>query len=153
VSALAARDRGIEAVGAELGERLPGIASRLSKGLRQAHDPIGLRPGEFPVLSFLLRRPGATVSELAQAEGVRTPSMTAILAQMEAGGLISKAGDRSDRRCVRVGLTARGDELARAAVAARKAWFEARLARLSRAQIVALDRAMEALERLTEVEP
>jgi DNA-binding MarR family transcriptional regulator len=79
--------------------------------------------------------------------------MTALLAQMEAGGLISKAGDRSDRRCVRVVLTARGEEMARAAIAARKAWFGARLSRLSRSEIVALDRAMEALERLTEVEP
>lgn len=153
MSTLAAGDRGAEVVGAQLGERLPGVVSRLSRGLRQAHGPIGLRPGEFPILSFLLRSPGATVSELAQLEGVRVPSMTALLGQMEAEGLVSKAADALDRRCVRVALTARGQEAAAAAIAARRAWFAARLARLTRSEIAALDRAMAALERLTEVEP
>lgn len=141
-----------EEVGAELGERLPAVMSRLGRGLRRAYGPLGPSPGHFPVLSFLLSTPQVTVSELASRERIRLPSMTAIVAQMEADGLVSKEVDEADRRCVRVSLTPQGEAMARTAVAARAEWFAARLSHLSRAEVAAIAKAVAALEHLAGVE-
>lgn len=139
-------------VGAELGARLPVVMSRLGRGLRRAYGPLGPSPGQFPVLTYLLSVPQATVSQLATRERVRLPSMTALVAQMEADGLVAKRADESDRRCVRVSLTPRGESVARSAAAARAAWFEVRLDHLSRSERAAIARAMSALEHLAGLE-
>ncbi len=141
-----------DSVPSELGQRLPLIMSRLGRSLRHAYSPIGVNLGQFPVLTSLLDRPGATVSELATKERVKLPSMTAVITQMESDGLVIKAGDAEDRRCVRVALTEHGREVALAARAARVAWFAARLNHLSRSEVAAISRALGALEHLVEID-
>ncbi len=46
----------------------------------------GVPPGHYPILVSLLDSSPATVSQLAAAEHVRVPSMTALLGQMETEG-------------------------------------------------------------------
>lgn len=127
---------------------MPHLLGRLGKGLRSSYSDLGTSPGQFPVLSALVSRPGQTLSELAGREGVRLPSMTVMVGQMEADGLIRKESDPSDRRIVRVVLTDRGELLAHAAIAARARWFSARLEHLSRAEVRAIAEAIPALEHL-----
>ncbi|HVD02972.1 MAG TPA: MarR family transcriptional regulator [Candidatus Dormibacteraeota bacterium] len=141
-----------DTVPSELGQRLPLVMSRLGRSLRHAYAPIGVNLGQFPVLTSLLDRPGATVSELATREKVKLPSMTAVITQMETDGLVVKGPDPEDRRCVRVTLTQHGTDVAQAARAARIAWFATRLNHLSRSEVAAVSRALAALEHLVEID-
>ncbi|HUY54631.1 MAG TPA: MarR family transcriptional regulator [Candidatus Nanopelagicaceae bacterium] len=142
-----------QAAGAELSSRLPTVMSLLARKLRHGYGPQGVSLGWYPVLNSLLGQPAATASELASRERVRLPSMTAIVNQMEADGLVTKAPDPLDRRCVRISLTPAGAEAARATQAARSAWFAARLGNLSPAEVAAISRALPALEHLVETSP
>ncbi|MHB1526405.1 MAG: MarR family winged helix-turn-helix transcriptional regulator [Candidatus Dormibacteria bacterium] len=135
---------------AELSQRLPTVMTLLGRSLRHAYGPLGVSPGWYPVLNSLLRQPATTVSELAGLERVRLPSMTAIVNQMEAEGLVTKGPDPADRRCVLISLTPAGVEVAHAARAARSQWFATRLDRLSRSEAAAISLALPALEHLVE---
>ncbi len=137
-----------ELASSELGQRLPMVMSLLGRSLRHAYSPIGLNLGQYPVLNSLLERPNAMVSELAARERVKLPSMTAVINQLEADGLVAKEPDPGDRRCVRVNLTSHGQEVAEAARRARATWFLARLGHLSAAEVAAISRALPALEHL-----
>ncbi|MHB1499994.1 MAG: MarR family winged helix-turn-helix transcriptional regulator [Candidatus Dormibacteria bacterium] len=141
-----------ELASSELGQRLPMVMSLLGRSLRHAYSPIGLNLGQYPVLNSLLERPNAMVSELAARERVKLPSMTAVINQLEADGLVAKQADPGDRRCVRVNLTGHGREVAEAARQARATWFLARLDHLSAAEVAAISRALPALEHLVHLE-
>ena len=136
----------------ELGQRLPMVMSLLGRSLRHAYTPIGVNLGQYPVLNSLLEHPESSVSELAARERVKLPSMTAVVNQMEADGLVAKQPDLNDRRCVRVNLTGRGREVAEAARLARAAWFAERLDHLSSAEVSAISRALPALEHLVHLD-
>ncbi len=136
----------------ELGQRLPMVMSLLGRSLRHAYTPIGVNLGQYPVLNSLLEHPESSVSELAARERVKLPSMTAVVNQMEADGLVAKQPDLNDRRCVRVSLTGRGREVAGAARLARAAWFAERLDHLSSAEVSAISRALPALEHLVHLD-
>jgi DNA-binding MarR family transcriptional regulator len=128
------------------------VLTRLHRRLRQTYEPLGVPTAYYPVLMSLLDRTSATVSELAASEQVRVPSMTTILVQMEADGLVQKAVDPSDHRFVRVSLTPQGALVAKSARRDRGAWFAQRLNHLSAAEISALERALPALEHLVGLE-
>jgi DNA-binding MarR family transcriptional regulator len=136
----------------ELATKLPTVLTRLNRRLRQTSGPLGVPPGHYPVLVSLLDHASATVSQLAAAEHVRVPSMTALLGQLEADGLIQKEVDTSDRRFVRVSLTRQGTAVARAARQLRGAWFAHRLSHLSAREVAALQRALPVLEHLIGVD-
>lgn len=136
----------------ELAAKLPTVLTHLSRRLRQTSGPLGVPPGHYPVLISLLDHSPATVSQLAAAEQVRVPSMTALLGQLEAERLIHKEVDSSDRRFVQVSLTSHGTAVAKAARQLRGAWFAQRLSHLSAREIAALERALPALEHLIGVE-
>ncbi|HEY6538711.1 MAG TPA: MarR family transcriptional regulator [Candidatus Dormibacteraeota bacterium] len=136
----------------ELATKLPTVLTRLSRRLRQTSGPLGVPPGQYPVLVSLLDHSPATVSELAAAEHVRVPSMTVLLGHLELAGLINKEVDAADRRFVRVRLTRQGASVAKAARRLRSAWFAQRLSHLSSRELAALERALPALEHLVGVE-
>ncbi|MGH7642755.1 MAG: MarR family winged helix-turn-helix transcriptional regulator [Candidatus Dormibacteria bacterium] len=148
--------RGLSPVAAgevsELATKLPTVLTRLNRRLRQTSGPLGVPPGHYPVLVSLLELSPATVTQLAAAEHVRVPSMTALLGQLEADGLIRKSVDSSDRRFVQVSLTRQGTAVAKAARRLRGAWFAQRLSHLTAREIAALQRALPALEHLIGVE-
>ena len=52
-----------------------------------------------------------TLGELAAAEQVRPATMSKLVTEMEAAGLVQRSSDRQDARVVRVGMTARGRRL------------------------------------------
>lgn len=150
--AVSASQRARSGEASELATKLPTILTRLNRRLRQTSGPLGVPPGHYPVLASLLEHAPETVSQLAAAEHVRVPSMTALLSQLEAEGLIQKDVDGSDRRFVQVSLTRRGAAVTRAARQVRGAWFAQRLSRLSAREIDALQRALPVLEHLIGLE-
>lgn len=101
-------------------------------------------------LSALERHGASRISDLTRLEAVGQPAMTGLVQRLEAAGLVTRAGDPSDRRATLVAITDAG----RTALADRRrsqdALVAARLGRLSPDHLDALDRAVDALVELTQ---
>ena len=91
----------------ELAARLRVAVTRLNRRLRQ-ESMTGISPSQEAALAAVKRLGRPTLGELAQAEQVQPPSMTRVVAAMEAAGLIVRSGDEDDRRVTRVELTPKG---------------------------------------------
>ncbi|GAA2589280.1 MarR family winged helix-turn-helix transcriptional regulator [Dactylosporangium fulvum] len=73
---------------------------------------LGLHPGQDVLLWLLAQeRDGMTVSELAARLGVEPPTATRSLARLESGGWFRREPVPTDRRQVRIVVTAAGREL------------------------------------------
>jgi DNA-binding MarR family transcriptional regulator len=83
--------------------------------LHWRESPIaGLTPGELRVLSCLRRaatpeNAGTKVSEISTMLRVAPPTATQQINELESQGYVERAGDRKDRRAVRVSLTEKGE--------------------------------------------
>jgi len=99
-----------------------------------------------------LERDGpATVSALARADGVRSQSMGATVATLEAAGLVKGSPDPADGRQTILSLTDTCRKLLKAKRAAKEDWlFRAIQTKLSPAEQEALATALELLKRLAE---
>jgi DNA-binding MarR family transcriptional regulator len=89
-----------------------------------------------------------TLGELAAVEGVRPPTMTRIVANLEDAGLLARQPDPADRRVCRVELTAEGRGFVRRTQSRRDAFLAGLLARLEPADAAKVSAAVEVLERL-----
>ena len=87
--------------------RLRVAVTRLNRRLRQ-ESVTGVSPSQESALSTINRLGKPTLGELAQAEQVQPPTMTRVVAAMQAAGLIVRHGDEGDRRVSRVELTSEG---------------------------------------------
>ena len=140
------------AVDRDLVVRLRLAVTRLARQLRhQTGEEI--TASQLSALSSVNRLGPLTLGELAAVERVRPPSMTRIVAQLEAGGLVARRPDPSDRRVARVEATAAGRALLARGRTRKDAYLAARLARLPRGDLAALARAADILERLLEEAP
>jgi DNA-binding MarR family transcriptional regulator len=136
---------------ATLAPRLRSAVTRLNRRLRSTS--LGdTSPAQASALAMIARLGAPALHELATAEQVRPPSMTRIIDALERDGFVERSVDGSDRRSLRVTLTASGRrELSR--IRNRKtAFLEARLAGLDEADRLAIARALDILERLSEDE-
>lgn len=109
----------------------------------------GISPLQSMLLAVLDRRPGIGVSELARLEGLRGPTISGHVKQMERLGLIKRTHpDCADRR--RVGLTVTDEGRARLAHLRRhrRDWLAARLAALTPDDRHAITAAIEPLRQL-----
>ena len=75
------------------------------------------RAGQKRILTILLRNENITQSELTAHLGIQPGSASEILSKLEGAGLIRRVENQSDRRTVRIELTARGRREAEAAKA------------------------------------
>jgi DNA-binding MarR family transcriptional regulator len=99
-------------------------------------------------LATLRRHGPARLTDLAAAEGVSQPSMTALVARLADGGLVERNGDPADRRVVVIGLTAAGAELLDRRRAARAARLAGPLGELQDDDVQRIADALPALGRL-----
>src|SRR5678815_2506916 len=96
---------------AELADRLHSVAIHLLRRLRREDDASGLPAPQLSALSVIVFGGPITLGALAAAEQVRPPTITKLVATLEAAGLVEREVDRDDRRVVRVKSTARGARL------------------------------------------
>jgi DNA-binding MarR family transcriptional regulator len=93
---------------ATMADRLHSLAIHLLRYARVEDVATGMSATRLSVLSVLVFGGPRTVTELAAAEQVATPTMTRLLQALEAEGYVRRRRDVHDGRVVRVRATARG---------------------------------------------
>lgn len=121
--------------------------TRLHRRLRQEALP-GITPSQEAALGTIRRLGQPTLGELAQAEQVQPPTMTRVVAALEAAGLVARRPDASDGRVSRVELTARGRSILDRSRSLKTAYLSRRLAGLSPEERTRAGALADVLERL-----
>lgn len=129
--------------------RLRLSATRLARQLRQQADG-GLSPSQLAALTTIARHGPLTLGALADHERVAPPSITKVVAKLEAAGLVERCADAVDRRVARVYTTTAADALLSAMRRRKNAWLAARLGELDDDQRARLADALDILDALTQ---
>ena len=99
------------------------MMSGLKRRLREQNQSTDLTDSQKSVIVRLDRDGPTTVTTLAQAEGIRSQSMGATVASLEAMGLVSGAPDPTDGRRTILSLTDHCREILSEGRAARQDWL------------------------------
>lgn len=129
-------------------DKLHSAAIHLLRTLRAADAETGLSPARLSALSVLVFGGDCSLTELAEAEGVRPPTMTRLIQGLERDGLVERAADASDRRATVLRATRRGRTVLEKARSRRIDVFEALLASAKPNEIAALETTAAIIERL-----
>jgi len=95
----------------ELSEELVLIAVKLIRRLRGLDPSPALTRAEASVLAVLVFAGELTMGELARQEGVKAPTMTRQVQNLERRGLVRRQADSADARITRIAITASGRKL------------------------------------------
>jgi DNA-binding MarR family transcriptional regulator len=134
-----------------LAERLRLVITRLARRLRQQGDAEA-SPTQLAVLATIERHGPITLGELAAAERVQPPTVTAAIDRLEGQGLVRRLPDGTDRRVIRVDVTAAGRKLLARHRSRKTAYLAKRLDGLTPAERATLADAAAILDRLLEPE-
>jgi DNA-binding MarR family transcriptional regulator len=85
-----------------------GVVAEYKKCVDKIAQKFNLYVGQTDILLLLDERSGRSQKELANALGVSKATVGVSLRRMEAAGLVNRAADTRDARCVRVSLTDKG---------------------------------------------
>ena len=129
-------------------DRLHSAAIHLLRRLRREDDASGVSAPRLSALSVVVFGGPVTMGQLAKAEQVRAPTMSRLVATLEADGLVRRVLDPSDKRIVRLESTETGRTLLYAGRRRRVAALSADVARLSADERRALVAVIPILERL-----
>jgi len=134
-----------------LAAELHAVGGKLKRRLREQASAGDLTPSQTSVLMHLDREGPTTVTTLARTEGVRSQSMGATVAVLEAAGLVAGLPDPKDGRQTILSLSPACRELIRSGRAARHDWlFRAIQAKLTPQEQDQLAAAMSLLNRLVD---
>jgi DNA-binding MarR family transcriptional regulator len=127
---------------------------RTARRLRQeaASEATGLTPTSTAALATIDRYGPLTPSELAKLERVQRPTVTRTLGCLEREGLVERTPDPADGRSSLVSVNAAGRERLRRLRGRKNAYLARRMRGMPTADIEALERAAEILERMLEDE-
>lgn len=73
----------------------------------------GLTSPEFDVLATLGNKPGMTFKEIGENTLITKTTLTGVVDRLEKKGLVRRRACPEDRRCIRVVLTDKGDQIFR----------------------------------------
>lgn len=130
---------------------LRGAVMRLSRRLRNQRVDETLSPTEMSVLGTLARCGSATPGELARKEHVQPPSMTRIVAMLEAKELVRREPHPDDRRQVVVSRTEQADSMLAESRSKRNAWLASLAERLTEEELAIMRQAAPVLEKLAHL--
>lgn len=134
----------------EVAARLHKAAIRLLRMVRAADDESGVSAAKLSALSVLAFAGPQSLGSLAGAEQVTAATMSKLVSDLEAEGLVAKRANAEDKRGVRIEVTARGRALMERARAQRLALLQRRLATLSAAERAHLNAAAALIGRLVD---
>jgi DNA-binding MarR family transcriptional regulator len=136
---------------ASLAVELRILVGQLTRRLREESMPGDLSLSQVSVLGRLEREGPATVTALARGERMRPQSMGAVIASLEADGLVAGAADPADGRQTIYTNTAAARAIIKMHRAKRDDWLmNAISTRLAEAEQRALADAVSALHRLID---
>src|SRR5205809_2917584 len=95
----------------EAADRVHSSAIHLLRGLRIRDRESGIGPAQLSALSVLVFAGPKSLAELAQAEQVKPPTMSRIVAGLVRGKLAYMATNKDDRRAVVISATTKGINL------------------------------------------
>jgi DNA-binding MarR family transcriptional regulator len=134
----------------EIAEELRPTLLRIGRYLRRETEELGVTSHQATLLWLVRTRPGLSLRELAQEEGISAPSLSAHVDRLETLGLIRRVRSTDDRRRVGLELTPEGRATLRRVRARRTTWLANRLDRLSDEDRERLEAALPALKALLE---
>ena len=114
---------------------------------RADEEAMRLSPARASALSVLIFGGPRTVTALADAERVRPPTMSRLLAAMEDEGLVRRAPHATDGRSVRIHATAKGRRLIERGREQRLGLLEDLLRDADAREVAVLREAAEIVER------
>ena len=132
---------------AEVAARLRLSATRLARRLRQQAGT-GHTPSQLSALATVDHHGPLTLGALAEHERVAPPSITKVLAKLEADGLVERATDADDRRVQRVSTTKAGRDLIAETRRRKTTWLTARIRELPAGEQARLVAALDVLDHL-----
>jgi DNA-binding MarR family transcriptional regulator len=91
-----------------LGHLVTSVRNALFASLEEALAPLELTSAQFIVVIAAMRGRASTVGEFCEFAGIEAGPMSRLLDRLEAKGIVQRARDETDRRQVRVELTAKG---------------------------------------------
>lgn len=121
----------------------------LLRGNKVADQETGISPPRLSALWVLVFAGPQSLASLAAAEGVKPPTMSKLVAELEADGLVEKSPDAKDRRGLVITATTQGRKIMLAGRDRRLALLKERLAGLSDREIAQLQSAAPALLKLS----
>ncbi len=124
---------------------------RVSRRLRQQVSP-GITPSQQSALAAIESRGPLTLGELAAYENVQPPSITRIVGNLEATGLVERTSDENDRRVSLVQITDAGQAELGAIRSQRNAWLAQRLATLDEDDLSQLRAALAVFDKILELD-
>ncbi|WP_052863655.1 MarR family winged helix-turn-helix transcriptional regulator [Streptomyces niger] len=124
---------------------------RLSRRIKHQRVDESLSPTEMSVLGTLARCGTATPGELARKEHVQPPSMTRIVAMLEAKGLVRLEPHPDDRRQKVVMQTEQAEEMLEESRRKRNVWLAELASGLDDDEWEALRAAAPVLEKLAHL--
>jgi DNA-binding MarR family transcriptional regulator len=133
----------------ELASQLRLAVLRLARRLRQ-HAPLDVTPSQLSALTTIVRDGRLTLSQLAEIERVKPPTVTRIVDALGQRDLVTRVVDDEDRRVAWVAPTTAGRTLVDTIRRRRDAYLAERLRSLSPEDRELLARAATVLERLIE---
>ena len=132
-----------------LADRLPSTAVRVLRRVRPVDAQTGLSGPRLSLLSVLVLRGPATITELAEVEQVKPPTISRMVKDMEWAGLVGRRPDPNDGRVQRIRATAEGRAVLEEGRRRRVESLALDLAQLGADERAALDRAVAILAPLT----
>jgi DNA-binding MarR family transcriptional regulator len=135
----------------EAAAQLRVLIAKLRRRLADQASPGDFSPSQAAVLTRLLQDGPATLTTLANAEGMRPQSMSAIVAALQSAGAIEGRPDPGDGRATILDLTDSVRDRVERARLIKTDWlfaqFQAKYSPAERAQLV---ETIQLLQRLTE---
>ena len=131
-----------------LADALHRSAIGLLRGIKVADQEAGVSPVRLSALSVLVFAGPQSLASLAVAEGVKPPTMSKLVAELEAEGFVEKSPDPDDKRGLVIAATARGKKIMLQGRDRRLALLRKRLSGLSRSEIAQLTSAAPVLLKL-----
>lgn len=135
----------------EVADRLHSAAIHLLRRVRREDTSSGLSAARLSALSVIVYAGPISVGRLAEAEQVRSPTMTRIVDQLVAEGLVERRPSPEDARSILVHATERGVRLTTEGRHRRVASLARELSALSPDDLQTVSRAIELIEDALEI--
>lgn len=132
----------------DVANRLHSAAIHLLRRARRVDAESRLPAPQLSALSVVVYGGPITLGALAAAEQVRPPTMTRLVAAMEAAGLVERLPDDQDRRVIRIAATPSGRRLLEQGRDRRIAVIAEALAALPAGDVARIASALDAIEKI-----